>query len=61
MFEHGLNYEDSTVKEITDFFETRMGNLKPKEKILLFPKSKKPKRKNEKSKWDDSNLGDFRV
>ena len=32
MIEQGFNYADSNVKEITDFFETRVENLEPKEK-----------------------------
>ena len=30
MIEQGFNYLDSTIKEMTDFFETRVENLKPK-------------------------------
>ena len=29
MIEHGYNYTDSTVKEMTKFFETRVENLEP--------------------------------
>ena len=31
MSEQGFNYTDSTVKEMTDYFETRVENLEPKE------------------------------
>ena len=31
MIEQGFNYADSTIKEITDFFETRIENLEPKD------------------------------
>ena len=32
MIEQCFNYADSTIKEITDFFETRVEHLEPKEK-----------------------------
>ena len=31
MIEQSFNYADSTIKEMTDFFETRVENLEPKE------------------------------
>ena len=31
MIEQGFNYADSTIKDMTDFFETRVENLEPKE------------------------------
>ena len=31
MVEQGFNYVDSTIKEMTDFFVTRVENLEPKE------------------------------
>ena len=31
MIEHGFNYADSTVKEMTNFFEIRVENFEPKE------------------------------
>ena len=31
MIEKGFNYADSTIKEMTDIFETRLENLEPKE------------------------------
>ena len=31
MIEQGFNYTDSTIKEMTNFFETRVENLEPKE------------------------------
>ena len=30
MIVHGFNYADSTIKEMTNFFETRVENLEPK-------------------------------
>ena len=41
----GFNYTDSTVKDMTDFFETRVENLEPKEekkKSLAAAKKKRP-------------------
>ena len=32
MIEQGFNYANSTIKEMTDFFETRVENLETKEK-----------------------------
>ena len=31
MIEQGFNYADSTIQEMTNFFETRVENLEPKE------------------------------
>ena len=31
MIKQGFNYADSTIKEMTDYFETRVENLEPKE------------------------------
>ena len=31
MIEQGFNYKDSTIKEMTDFFGTRVENLEPRE------------------------------
>ena len=31
MIEQGFNYADSTIKEMTDLFETKVENLEPKE------------------------------
>ena len=31
MIEQGFNYTDSTIKEMTGFFETTVENLEPKE------------------------------
>ena len=31
MIELGLNYADSTIEEMTDFIETRVENLEPRE------------------------------
>ena len=35
MIEQGFNYTDSTIKEMSDFFETRIENLEPKEEKNL--------------------------
>ena len=42
MIGQGFNYADSTVKEMTDFFETRVENLEPKEekkRLLQLPRN----------------------
>ena len=31
MIEQGVNYIDSTIKEMTDFFDSELKNLEPKE------------------------------
>ena len=31
MIEQGLKYADSTIKQMSDFFETRIENLEPKD------------------------------
>ena len=36
MIEQGFKYADSTIKELTDFFETRVENLEPKEDRKIF-------------------------
>ena len=50
MIEQGLNYVDSTIKEMTDFFETKVENWEPKQekKNILKPprnKTRSPRRK----------------
>ena len=54
--EEGFNYADSTIKEMTDFFETREEKLEPKEKeknLLQLPRNLRirspPRKKNEKT------------
>ena len=39
LIEQGSNYADSTVKEIAEFYGTKVKNLEPREdkKILLLP------------------------
>ena len=47
MIEQGFNYADSTIKEMTDFFETRVENLEPKEeKKKSSAASKKANKRN---------------
>ena len=47
MIEQGCNYADCTIKEMTDFFETGVENLEPKEeKKKSFAAAKKTNKKN---------------
>ena len=56
MIEQGFNYADSTIKEMTDFFETRVENLEPKEdKKKSSVAAKKSKKSLKKRKLEDSN------
>ena len=56
MIEHSFNYADSTIKEMTDIFETRVDNLEPnKEKKQSSAASKKRKRED-----SDSNVVESR-
>ena len=56
MIEQDLNYADSAIKEMTDFFETRVKNLEPKEdKKKSSAAAKKTKRSNKKRKREDSD------
>ena len=58
MIKQGFNYADSTIKEMIDFFETRVENLEPKEdkkKSYLQQLPKKPKNPPKKSKRKDSD------
>ena len=56
MIEQGFNYTDSTIKEMTDFFETRVENLEPKEeKKKSSAAVKKSKKTNKKRKRDVSD------
>ena len=52
----GLNYAESTIKEMTDFFETRVDNLEPKEeKKKASAVAKKTNKKIKKRTREDSN------
>ena len=56
MIEHGINGIDSTVKEMADFFKTRVENLEPRinEKLSsTASKKKKEKKTNKNRKQDD--------
>ena len=51
MIEQGFNYADSTMKEKTDFFETRAENLQPEEDKKKFSvAAKKSHKKSHKKK-----------
>ena len=54
IIETGFDYVDSIVKEMTDFFETRLENLEPKESSVATRKSK-DKKSTKKRKQADSN------
>ena len=56
MIEQGFNYADSTIKEMTDLFETRVENLEPKEDKNKFSAATKKSLKNtKKRKREDSD------
>ena len=58
MIEQGFNYVDSTVKKMSDFFETRVVNLEPKggkKKSSADTKKFKDKKSTKKRKREDSN------
>ena len=58
MIEEGFNNTDSTVKEIADFFETRVENLEPmedKNKASIESKKKKDKASLNKRERGDSH------
>ena len=56
MIEQCFNYVDSTIKEMTDFFETRVENLEPKEeKKRSSAAAEKSKTSRKKRKRDDSD------
>ena len=58
MIEQGFNYADSTIKETTQFFETRVKNLEPKEekkKSFTVTKKSKERKSIKKRKQEDSN------
>ena len=52
MIEQGFNYADSTIKEMTDFFETRVENLEPNEdrKKIFSNCQEKPQKSKEEEK-----------
>ena len=51
MIEKGFNYADSTVKEMTDLFETRVENLEPREdRKKSSSASKKPNKPSRRGK-----------
>ena len=58
MIEQGLNYADSIMKEMTDFFETRVENLEPKEdkkkSSAAVKKSTKKVKKRKREDYDSS-------
>ena len=54
MIEQGLNYASCTIKEMSDFFETKVENLEPKEKKkkhqqLPINRRKTPRKENRKT------------
>ena len=58
MTEQGFNYVDSTIREMTDFFETREENLEPKEeekKSSAAAKKFNNKKSAKKLKREDSD------
>ena len=56
MIEQDFNYVDSTIKEMTVFFETRVENLEPKEeKKVSSTAAKKSLKKIKKRKMEDSD------
>ena len=58
MIEEGFNYADSTVKEMTEFFETRVKYLEPKEKkkkSSTLTKKVKDNKPTKKGKQEDFN------
>ena len=56
MIEQGFNYADSTIKEMTDFYETRVKNLERKvDKKKASSAFKKSKKSHKKRKKEDSD------
>ena len=56
MIEQGFNYADSTIKEMSDFFETRVEKLEVKEdKKKVLAVAKKVKKSHKKRKREDSD------
>ena len=58
MIERGFNFADSIFKEMTDFFETRVENLEPKEedKIFCSYQESENKKSAKNHKWVDYNV-----
>ena len=57
MIEQGCNYADSAIKKMSDFFETRIENLEPREdrkKALVT--SKKSKKSHKQGKRENSDF-----
>ena len=60
MTERGFNNADSTVKEMIDFFETRVEIMEPKEdkknlqQLTKNPRTNKPLKKNERTPFQVS-------
>ena len=50
--EQGFNYADSNIKEMTDFFETRVENIEPKEekKKKIFSSCQEIQKEKQKQK-----------
>ena len=58
MIEQGFNYADSTIKEMSDWFETRVENLEPKEeKKKSSAAAKKSKKTIKKSDIHSCRIG----
>ena len=56
MIEQGLNYADSTIKEMTDFFEIKVWNLELKEEKKIFSAAaKRTLKKIKERKREDSD------
>ena len=56
IMKQGFNYADSTIKEMTNLFETRVENLEPKEdRKKSSAASKKSKKAHKKRKREDSD------
>ena len=57
MIEQGFNCTDSTIKEMTDLFQTRVENIEPKEdKKTSSVAAKKSLKKTKKKKREDSDF-----
>ena len=55
MIEQGLNYADSTIIEMSDFFGTRVENLEPKEGKKKSSVASENKKSHKKKKREDSD------
>ena len=55
MIEQGFNYVDSAIKEMSDFFETRVESLEPKEEkknFLQLPRNPRTRnRSRSRNEW----------